>query len=62
MKEQEQQMKQMQQRIDNTPSLEPYSDLILYDWDEGRDHAEWITTADEQEILDWCVTNAPEKW
>jgi hypothetical protein len=41
-------------RIDKTPELEQYRDIILFDWQEGAEHWQWITTAPTQEIVEWC--------
>jgi len=41
-------------RIDDTPELEPYRDVILYDWPEGAEHWAWVATAPLATILDWC--------
>ena len=40
-------------RVDDTPELEQYRDVIFYDWREP-DHLEWIATAPIQEIVDWA--------
>ena len=41
-------------RIDATPELEEYRDLILYDWQEGAEHWAWVAAAPVQEIVDWA--------
>lgn len=41
-------------RIDATPALEPYRDVILYDWSEGAEHWAWIAKARVAEIVDWA--------
>jgi len=42
------------ERIDNTPELEEYRDIILYDWQEGAELWTWVSTAKVDEILAWC--------
>ena len=42
------------ERIDNTPELEQYRDIILYDWQEGAEHWSWIARAKTEEIVAWC--------
>lgn len=29
------------------------ADFLYYDWDNGDEHAEWLKTADAEEIADW---------
>ena len=41
-------------RIDNTPELEQYRGLCLWDWHEGAEHWCWIATALVTEIVDWA--------
>lgn len=41
-------------RIDSTPELEQYRDILLYDWQEGAEHWEWASTAPLAEVIDWC--------
>ena len=41
-------------RIDATPALEPYRDVILYDWPEGDAHYTWAATCELPELLDWA--------
>jgi len=43
-------------RVDKTPSLHPYREIIFYDWTEGDDHLKWISSASLREIMDWCET------
>ena len=42
-------------RISKNPELEPYREVLLYDWDEA-DHADWVATAPIAEIIDWAET------
>lgn len=49
-------LKLAQRRIDATPELEQYRDLIFYDWPEGDIHLLWIHGADTQAIIDWAET------
>jgi hypothetical protein len=48
------QYEQAEKRINETPELEQYRDIILYDWPEGEQHWTWIAQAKIQEIVDWC--------
>ncbi len=41
-------------RIDDTPELEQYRDIILYDWPEGEEHWEWVAEAKLEKIVEWC--------
>jgi hypothetical protein len=41
-------------RLAQHPALEPYEDIIYYDWPEGDDHALWLCTAEISEILSWA--------
>ena len=45
-----------QKRVDDTPELQPYREIIFYDWIEGNEHIRWVATAPIREILDWCET------
>lgn len=40
--------------LDKTPELEPYRDIILYDWTEGEEHWRWVVTAPVSEVIDWA--------
>jgi len=44
----------MVRKIDETPELEPYRDLILYDWQEEQEHYNWIMIAPVAEIIEWA--------
>lgn len=44
----------IQNRINNNPELEPYADLLQYDWQDEDEHAEWVATAPVSEIVDWA--------
>ena len=43
-----------EKRVNETPALEPYRDVILYDWPEGDEHWEWVQTATTRDILLWA--------
>lgn len=43
-------------RIDATPELEQYEDILIYSWDNFDEHAEWVATAPVAEIIDWAET------
>lgn len=43
-------------RIDATPELGAFRDALLYDWPEGDEHWQWVTTASVSEIVDWAQT------
>lgn len=44
-------------RVEGAPKLQAYRDVLLdYDWCDGKDHSQWIATAQEREILDWAQT------
>lgn len=44
------------ERVNSTPELEPYDDVIFADWAEGDEHWRWIATAPVAEIIDWVET------
>jgi hypothetical protein len=41
-------------RIDETPELEQYRDIIMYDWQEGKEHWAWIASATTRDIIEWA--------
>lgn len=44
-------------RVNETPELEQYYDLLIeYDWPEGDEHYTWVATADVAELIDWAQT------
>jgi len=45
-----------EQRVTNSPGLQPYRDTIMYDWPEGNEHWRWVLTAHISEIVDWAET------
>lgn len=52
-------MKQIEatQRVDTTPELAQYRDLLLeYDWENMDEHLIWVATAPITEIINWCET------
>lgn len=40
-------------RVQNTPELQPYADIIEYDWNDTG-HYHWVATAPVAEILKWA--------
>lgn len=46
-----------EQRVDATPALARYRSVIWEDWSEG-DHAKWVATAPEAEIVSWARDTA----
>jgi len=54
---------QAKQRVENTPELQEYADEILYEWEEGNEHWQWVLAAPIPEIVDWAKViraNAPD--
>ena len=47
-------------RVDFSPTLKPYKEIILADWAEGDDHWRWVASADVSEIEDWARAIAKE--
>ena len=44
-------------RVDATPELAPYRDLLVeYDWPEGDEHYLWVATTPVAELVDWAKT------
>lgn len=42
-------------RVDSTPSLQPYRDLLVeYCWPNQDEHLIWVATAPEAEIISWA--------
>jgi len=57
-------MASVKARIANTPDLQPWEDIILYDWPEGDEHLNWALTAPAGEIISWAQDirrNEPEQ-
>ena len=54
MYDDQEQYEAAQARVDSTPELQPYEDIIMYDWQEGPEHWEWIAEADVDEIIEWA--------
>lgn len=46
-----------EQRINETPELEQYRDVLLYDWPNRGEHLRWVLSAPVAEIIAWreCV-------
>ena len=49
-----------QNRVDRTPELRAYEDVIMYDWPEGDEHWQWVAGAPVDEIVDWVETIAAD--
>ena len=47
---------QAQHRVDSVPELKAHKSTIMYDWDEGTEHWQWVATAPVAEIVDWAET------
>jgi hypothetical protein len=47
---------QAEQRVTNSPKLQPHRGTIMYDWPEGNAHWRWVLTARIAEIIDWAET------
>lgn len=45
---------EMVTRIDNTPELEPYREVLVYDWPNEQEHIDWVCTAPVAEIVAWA--------
>jgi len=43
-----------QDRVDNTPELKKYEDIIMSDWAEGAEHWAWVCTTTVDEIVEWA--------
>lgn len=41
-------------RVEASPRLSPYSDIILGDWAEGDDHLRWVIRGRVSEIESWA--------
>jgi len=42
------------QRVQDTPELQQYRDVIFADWPEGDEHLQWIASAPLAEIVSWA--------
>lgn len=40
-------------RINTTPGLEQYRDILLYDWPESE-HWDWVASASVEDIIQWA--------
>jgi hypothetical protein len=47
-----------QARVNATPELQPYQDILIdyHDWTDLPGHYEWVATEDVARILDYCET------
>ena len=43
-----------ERRVNETPELQPYRDVIFAGWVEGIEHLDWVATAPVAEIVDWA--------
>jgi hypothetical protein len=48
-------------RIDETPAIEKYRDIILADWPERDEHYAWAATCDFAELVTWADAATPEE-
>ncbi|MBN1889451.1 MAG: hypothetical protein JW850_15765 [Thermoflexales bacterium] len=45
---------QAKERVENSPELQPYRHVVLYDWPEGAEHYKWVASAPASEIISWA--------
>ncbi len=50
-----------QQRVNNSPKLSRYSDIIFADWRNWDEHLQWVCTATVSEIADWAESIRAEE-
>ena len=43
-------------RVDSTPELSNFSNVIFCEWENEDDHLRWVATADVNEIVHWAET------
>lgn len=43
-------------RVANSAALAAHAETIWADWDNMDEHIEWVVTAPEAEIIEWCET------
>lgn len=48
--------KQAQERVNSNPQLKAHKSTIMYEWNEGDEHWQWVATAPVAEIVDWAET------
>jgi hypothetical protein len=41
-------------RVDSSPRLRRYANIIFDDWPEGDEHFQWVATARVSEIVEWA--------
>lgn len=41
-------------RVERSPRLRKYEDIIFADWSEGDDHLRWVIRGRASEIEDWA--------
>lgn len=48
-------LQQANERVDTTPELQPYRDLLVdYEWDNQEEHLHWVLAAPLDEIISWA--------
>jgi len=43
-----------ERRVNETPELQQYEDVIFAGWAEGIEHIDWVATAPVAEIVGWA--------
>lgn len=41
-------------RVDSSPTLAQYRNIIMADWPEGAEHWRWVIRAPVAEIIEWA--------
>lgn len=49
-----------EQRINRNAKLQPYRDIIMYDWNDPE-HYHWAATAPISEIVSWAEVVTPDE-
>ena len=42
-------------RVERSPRLSKYEDIIFADWSEGDDHLRWVISGKVSEIEEWAM-------
>lgn len=42
-------------KVQKSPLLKQYSDIIFYNWPDMETHLQWIVTGSEEEIAAWAA-------
>ena len=45
-----------EERVNRSPLLSEYHDIIMYDWPDGNEHWKWVIHTHIDEIIDWAQT------